>query len=59
MARTKNEIIEGSDLMLFISGASGYRSVAFATNHTLNISTNTADISNKDTGAGQIGRAHV
>lgn len=52
MARTKNEIIEGSDLMLFVSGASGYRSVAFATNHTLNISTSVSDTSNKDVGAG-------
>lgn len=52
MAKTKNEIIEGSDLMLFVSGASGYRSVAFATNHTLNISTSVSDTSNKDVGAG-------
>lgn len=52
MARTKNEIIEGSDLMLFVSGSTGYRSIAFATNHTLNISTSTSDVSNKDVGAG-------
>jgi len=52
MAHTRNEIVEGSDLMLFISGASGYNSVAFATNHTLNISTSVSDTSNKDVGAG-------
>lgn len=52
MAKTKQEIIEGSDLMLFVSGSTGYRSIAFATNHTLNISTSTSDVSNKDVGAG-------
>lgn len=52
MAKTKQEIIEGSDLMLFVSGSTGYKSIAFATNHTLNISTSVSDTSNKDTGGG-------
>ena len=52
MAKTKQEIIEGSDLMLFVSGSTGYKSIAFATNHTLNISSSVSDTSNKDTGGG-------
>lgn len=47
MATTKNEstnIINGSDLMLFVGG----KTVAFATNHTLNISADTSEATNKD-----------
>lgn len=47
MATTRNEstnIINGSDLMLFVNG----KTVAFATNHTLNISADTSEATNKD-----------
>lgn len=40
--------IQGGNLMLFISGDS----IAYATNHTLEISGETKDTSNKDEGAG-------
>lgn len=40
--------IKGGDLMLFMNG----KSIAYATNHTLNISAETVDTSNKDIGAG-------
>ena len=36
--------IKGGDLMLFVNG----KSIAFATSHTLSISTDTVDTSNKD-----------
>lgn len=44
------DIIKGSDLMLFVKGTSGYKSLAFATSHSFNISSETADISTKDHG---------
>ena len=43
--------VKGGDLMLFIGG----KSVAFATNHTLNINAELADTSNEDEGAGTWG----
>lgn len=38
------EIIQGSDLMLFVGG----KSIAFATNHTLSITAETTDTTHKD-----------
>ena len=40
--------IQGSDLMLFVDN----KSIAYATNHTLEITGETTDTSNKDEGAG-------
>lgn len=40
--------IKGGDLMLFVGG----KSIAFATSHTLTISADTEDTSNKDEGGG-------
>ena len=40
--------IKGGDLMLFVNG----KSIAFATSHTLSISADTIDTSNKDEGGG-------
>jgi len=40
--------IKGGDLMLFVDG----KSIAYATNHTLEINAETSDTSNKDEGAG-------
>lgn len=47
--------IRGQELMLFLHG----KSIAFATNHTLNISGNTEDTSNKDEGAGDWASSEV
>lgn len=41
-----SKILKGRDLMLFYNG----KSIAYATNHTLNISSETSDISSKDHG---------
>jgi len=46
MAYNGDHIINGSDLMLFVDG----KSVAYATSHSLDITNETADTSNKDTG---------
>lgn len=46
MAYNGENIINGSDLMLFVDG----KSVAYATSHSLDITNETADTSNKDTG---------
>lgn len=40
--------IKGQELMLFLKG----KSIAFATNHTLNLAAEMADVSNKDEGGG-------
>lgn len=40
--------IKGQELMLFVNG----KSIAYATNHTLNLSAELADVSNKDEGSG-------
>lgn len=49
-------IINGSDLMVFLQKGTGTTgkmvSVAYATNHVLNVTMNTQDISTKDNGAG-------
>lgn len=43
--------INGSDLMVFLKGsASDYISIAFATSHSLSLSTETVETSSKDTG---------
>ena len=44
MAYDGSKIIEGGDLMLFVNG----HSVAFATSHSLSISTETSETTNKD-----------
>lgn len=45
------DIIKGSDLMLFVKNTNGeVKSLAFATSHSFNISSETADISTKDHG---------
>lgn len=41
-----NKIVKGSDLMLFIGG----KSIAYATAHTLSLSSDTTDVSSKDHG---------
>lgn len=41
-----NKVRKGNDLMIFIDGAS----VAFATNHTLTLTTETEDVQSKDSG---------
>ena len=43
-----NEIINGSDLMVFVDN----KSIALATSHSLSISAETVDTSNKDVGGG-------
>ena len=40
--------IKGGDMMLFVNG----KSIAYATSHTLSISGDTQDTSNKDAGGG-------
>lgn len=40
--------IKGGDMMLYLSG----KSIAFATSHTLEITAETQDVSNKDQGSG-------
>lgn len=43
--------INGSDLMLFLKGdSSDFVSIAFATSHSLSLSTETVEISSKDNG---------
>ncbi len=44
MAYDGSKIIEGGDLMLFVNG----HSIAFATSHSLSISTETSETTNKD-----------
>lgn len=48
MNADQTKIIEGSKLMLFLNG----KSIGMATNHTLSISAETTEISNKDIGSG-------
>ena len=47
--------IKGGDLMLFVDG----KTIAYATNHTLNINGETQDTSNKDEGGGDWGSQEV
>ena len=44
------ERVKGRDLMLFVTLASVVKSLAYATNHTLSLSTSEVDVSDKDTG---------
>lgn len=55
MAAASNTKIKGGDLMLFLGGYS----VALATNHTLEISGETTDTSNKDEGGGMWASSEV
>lgn len=51
MPSTPKTIIKGDDLMLFIpNGSNGYKSIAYATSHTLTMSAETVDINTKDHG---------
>lgn len=47
--------IKGGDMMLFLGG----KSIAYATSHTLEITAETADVSNKDEGAGDWSTSEV
>lgn len=48
---TPKQIIKGDDLMLFIpNGSNGYKSIAYATSHTLTMTADTVDINTKDHG---------
>lgn len=48
-----NKVINGSDLMLFLSGTS----IAFATNHKLAINAETVETSSKDSGGKWVAKA--
>ena len=43
-------IIQGGDMMLFIKKGADYKSIAFATNHTITINLETKETSTKDNG---------
>lgn len=43
-------ITKGGDMMLFIKKGSDYKSIAFATNHTLTVNLETKETSTKDSG---------
>ena len=46
-------IIKGSDLMLFVQPTAGtFKSIGYATNHTLTIGTTSSEVSTKDSGGG-------
>ena len=45
-------LLKGNDLMLFANDGKKYTSIAYATNHTLELSADTKDVSNKDMGNG-------
>ena len=53
MANINEQIIEGSDLMLFIGG----KSIAFATSHSLSINAETVETTSKDTGGMWVSKA--
>lgn len=44
--------INGQDLMVFVNDGSSYKAIAFATNHTLDVSMEQIDSSTKDNGNG-------
>lgn len=50
-----NEIINGSDLMVFMGG----KSIAYATSHSLSISAETNDVTSKDSGNGDWSAASI
>ena len=45
-----SKILRGGDLMLFVKDGTGYTSIAFATNHTVTVNAEAAEISCKDAG---------
>lgn len=47
---TGRERVDGSSIMLFSYTASGYKSIAHGTSHTLSISADTEDLNTKDAG---------
>jgi predicted secreted protein len=46
-------IVKGTDLMVFATIGSTLKSIAFATNHSLTIGSNSTEISTKDSGGGK------
>ena len=44
--------VKGGDMMLFVGSGNNTKSIAYATNHTLEINAETQDVSNKDEGGG-------
>lgn len=54
MPQTPKQIIKGDDLMLFVpvvnEGTTTYKSIAYATSHTLTLTAETLDINTKDHG---------
>lgn len=49
MSADQSKLVEGSHLMVFANG----KSIAMATSHTLTVSTETSEVSNKDLGGGE------
>ena len=45
-------VIRGENLMLFLQKDGGFKSIAYATNHSLNINLSSTETSNKDQGTG-------
>lgn len=45
-----NTIIKGDELMVFVKDGNDYKSIAYATSHTLTLSSETTDINTKDHG---------
>lgn len=45
-----NNVIKGSDIMVFVGSGAAAKSIAMATNHTLTISAETKETSSKDSG---------
>jgi TP901-1 family phage major tail protein len=45
-------ILKGTDIMLFIKDGTNYKSIAYATNHTLTIGSNSSEVSTKDDAEG-------
>jgi predicted secreted protein len=46
-------ILKGTDLMVFVKIASTYKSIGYATNHTLSLGSNATEVSTKDSGGGK------
>lgn len=44
------KIIKGDDLMLFVESGNAFKSIAYATSHTLTLTAETQDINSKDHG---------
>jgi predicted secreted protein len=45
-------ILKGTDLMVFVKVGTAFKSIAYATNHTLNLASTSASVSTKDSGGG-------